>query len=162
MAIPVHKEYNFLQAAGFFYSPFAQLVGGMAEYIIGQFYDGNIFSIGMGPRVKVSSHFELEGYYGYNHARFPKRDQQLTTHLARLKILYIMDTKFSIAAFLQYNSLEKIYTGNIRLRYNPKEGKDLYVVYNDQLNGNRKREVPHLPFSSARTVVVKYMYTFGW
>ncbi len=34
------------------------------------------------------------------------------------------------------------------------------LVYNDLLNSNRKRETPHLPFTSARTVVVKYTYTF--
>lgn len=161
VAIPFGRDYDFFQAAGFLYSPFAQLVGGIAEYTIGRFYDGGLLSIGLGPRVKISSHFELEGFYGYNHARFSQRHQQLTTHLARLKALYMLDTKFSIAAFLQYNSLEEVYAGNIRLRFNPREGNDLYIVYNDLLNGNRKREIPHLPFTSERAVVVKYTYTFG-
>lgn len=160
VAIPIGKAYDFFQASGFVFSPFGQLIGGMAEYTIGQFYDGSLFSAGLGPRVKVSSHFELEGFYGYNHVRFPKREQQLTTHLARLKALYMLNTKFSIVAFLQYNSLEEVYAGNVRLRFNPKEGNDLYIVYNDLLNGNRKREVPHLPFTSERAVVVKYTYTF--
>ncbi|MCB9288143.1 MAG: carbohydrate binding family 9 domain-containing protein [Lewinellaceae bacterium] len=160
VAIPIGEEYDFFQASGFLYSPFTNLAGALVEYTVGQFYDGNLFSIGLSPRVKLSSHFELEGYYGYNYVRFPKRDQQLATHLARLKALYMLDTKFSIAAFLQYNSLDEVYAGNIRLRFNPQEGNDLYIVYNDLLNGNRKREVPHLPFTSARTVVVKYTYTF--
>lgn len=50
--------------------------------------------------------------------------------------------------------------GNIRLRYNPREGDDLYIVYNGLLNRNRKREAPHLTFTSERAVVVKYTYTF--
>lgn len=158
--IEMDKAYDFVQASGFFYSPFTRLAGLSAEYTIGQFYGGTLLSAGLGPRVKVSSHFELEGYYGYNFARFPDMDQQLTTHLARLKALYMLNTKFSIASFLQYNSLEEVYAGNIRLRFNPREGNDLYLVYNDLLNGNRKRETPHLPFTSARTVVVKYTYTF--
>lgn len=122
VAIPIGRDYDFFQAAGFFYSPFAQLVGGVGEYAMGRFYDGNLLSVGLGPQVKISSHFELEGFYGYNHARFSQRHQQLTTHLARLKALYMLDTKFSVAAFLQYNRLEEVYAGNIRLRYNPGRG----------------------------------------
>lgn len=152
--------YDFAQFTGMAYSPFGGLVGFFAEYAVGRFFDGHLLSISLNPRVKLSSHFELDGFYGYNFAHFSERAQQLNTHLARLKALYMLDTKFSIAAFLQYNSLEENYAGNIRLRFNPREGNDLYIVYNDLLNGARKREVPHLPFSSARTVVLKYTYTF--
>ena len=67
----------------------------------------------------------------------------------------------SIAAFLQYNSLNEIYIGNIRFRFNPKEGNDLYIVYNDILNSNRDRELPNLPFSSSRAIILKYTYTFN-
>jgi len=158
--IPIGQAYGFFQASGFAYSPFTNLVGTFAEYTIGQFYDGNLFSVGLGPRVKLSSHFELEGFYGYNRANFPKRGQQLATHLARVKALYMLNTKFSIAAFIQYNSLDEVYAGNIRLRFNPREGNDLYLVYNDLLNDNREREVPHLPFRSVRALVLKYTYTF--
>ena len=72
----------------------------------------------------------------------------------------MLNTKFSIAAFLQYNNVDEIFAGNIRIRLNPKEGNDLYIVYNDILNSNRERENPHLPFSSDRTIVIKYSYTF--
>jgi hypothetical protein len=50
---------------------------------------------------------------------------------------------------------------NARLRYNPREGNDIYVVYNDTLNGNRFREAPHLPVSSGRALMLKVSYTFN-
>ncbi|MCB9272844.1 MAG: carbohydrate binding family 9 domain-containing protein [Lewinellaceae bacterium] len=157
--IPI-GAYDFSNITGFAYSPYNSLVGFYSEFTAGRFYDGYLFSVGLNPRVKLSSHFELDGFYGFNHADFQERGQRLNTHLARLKGLYMLNTRFSVAAFLQYNSLESNYAGNIRLRYNPREGNDLYIVYNDLLNGGREREVPHLPFSSARAVVMKYTYTF--
>ena len=71
-----------------------------------------------------------------------------------------MNTKFSVSAYLQYNSLDEVFVPNVRIRFNPKEGNDLYVVFNDLLNNNRQRELPHLPKSESRVVVVKYTYTF--
>ena len=71
-------------------------------------------------------------------------------------------TKFSATAFIQYNSAADAVIGNIRLRYNPREGNDLYIVYNEALNSNRTREIPNLPFSSGRTILIKYSYTFNF
>ena len=70
--------------------------------MIGEFYDGKLFSLGLTPRVKVSSHLELEGFYLINFADFNERNQQFTAHVTRLKALYMLNTKFSVGAFLQY------------------------------------------------------------
>jgi hypothetical protein len=45
--------------------------------------------------------------------------------------------------------------------FNPKEGNDLYIVYNELLNCNRTRVSPILPLSDTRTLLVKYTYTFS-
>lgn len=160
VGIPV-GTYNFWQLQGFGATPFNNLVSTFFNFMIGEFYDGKLFSLGLTPRVKVSSHLELEGFYLINFADFNERNQQFTAHVTRLKALYMLNTKFSVGAFLQYNSLEKIYVGNVRVRFNPKEGNDLYIVYNDLLNTSRDREIPMLPFSSSRAIVLKYTYTFN-
>jgi hypothetical protein len=108
----------------------------------------------------VSPHFTLEGFYQYNRADFTERNNSFQSHIGRLKAEYQANTKFSVSAFLQYNSLDELFLPNVRLRYNPKEGNDLYIVFNDLLNSNRSREIPHLPRSDSRAIVVKYTYTF--
>jgi hypothetical protein len=65
----------------------------------------------------------------------------------------------SVNAFIQINSLSKVTAANFRLRYNWKDGNDLYVVYNETLN-NHGRNDPDVPFSDYRAFIVKYIYTF--
>lgn len=159
--VPLGK-YSFWQIQGFWASPFQNLFGVLSDYTIGGFFDGRILSTSLSPRVKLSSHWDLEGFYQYNDIYFSERAIGLKAHLARLKATYMLNTQFSVAAFLQYNSLEGVYTGNIRLRYNPKEGNDLYIVYNDLLNSKRKEHQPFLPFRSSRAILLKYTYTLKW
>jgi hypothetical protein len=49
---------------------------------------------------------------------------------------------------------------NLRFRYNFREGNDLWIVYNEGLNTDRRRELPVLPITEGRTVLLKYTYTF--
>lgn len=157
--VPV-GNYDFIQGMAVINSPFAGKAGFMANLMAGSFYDGSLVSIGLMPRLTVSSHLRLEGFYQYNQAKFSGRQQAFISHIGKLKAEYLLNTKFSVAAFLQYDSGEEVFVENIRLRYNPKEGNDLYIVFNDIINGNRERVTPRLPFSDNRAVVVKYTYTF--
>jgi hypothetical protein len=157
--VPV-GEYDFFQFSSMFFSPFGNLAGLAGNLAAGSFYDGNLITVSLSPRLKLSPRFQLEGFYQFNRGKFDKRGQAFNSHLGRLKAEYVANVKFSIAAFLQYNSLDEVFVPNVRLRYNPKEGNDLYVVLNDLLNSNRNREIPHLPFSESRAVVLKYTYTF--
>jgi hypothetical protein len=74
----------------------------------------------------------------------------------------MLSTKFSAAAFVQYSTVENAVSTNVRLRYNPREGIDLYVVYNDGWNTDRFGELPTLPLSTGRTLLVKCTYTFNF
>jgi len=127
---------------------------------VGPFYDGRRTSLGLTPRWNILSDLELSGTYQFNRVTFPGRDQRFTAHIARLRVLYMLSTKFSATAFIQYNSAIDAVIANIRLRYNPREGIDLYLVYNEGLNTNQYRQEPTLPFTSNRTVMLKYTYTF--
>jgi hypothetical protein len=49
---------------------------------------------------------------------------------------------------------------NSRLRYNPAEGHDLYVVWNHGLNSDLDIREPRLPRTDTRTILVKYSRTF--
>ncbi len=98
--------------------------------------------------------------YGMNDIRFKERDQQLLSHLFMFKVLYMYSTSVSASSFVQYNNQIDKAIWNARFRYNPKEGNDFYLVYNDYLNTSREDHVPVLPVSNQRTVLVKYTHTF--
>ena len=79
-----------------------------------------------------------------------------------MKGVMTLTTKTSLSAYIQYNTaVDKILT-NIRFRFNPREGNDFYLVYDEGLNTRLNREIPDLPFSSGRTFLAKYTYTFGF
>jgi len=107
----------------------------------------------------VSSRLALSATYEYNDIKFDVRDQAFDTHIARVKAQVSFSTKFSISSFIQYNSLNKAYLGNVRVRYNPREGNDLFIVYNTDVNADRMLENPTLPSFNQQSLLVKYSYT---
>ena len=93
---------------------------------------------------------------------FPDRDQEFTAHVGPLRLLAMLDVRYSIAAFLQYSSAADKAVTNIRLRYNPSEGTDLYLVYDEGLNLDRERQIPTLPRTSDRTIMLKAAVNTSW
>ena len=130
------------------------------EVQMGKFYDGNRTSIQLAPVWNVSSGLSLSATYEWNKVDFSSRNQSFIAHVGRLKALIMFSTKFNISSFIQYNSLDKLYFGNIRLRYNPKEGNDLFIVFNTDLNSERGLENPLLPLINQQSLLLKYTYTF--
>jgi len=127
----------------------------------GTFYDGWRVTLGLTPRWNVSPHLEVSGFYQFNKLMFGKRDQSLLGHVGRLKALVMLNVELSIATFLQYSSIIDRVIANIRFRYNPREGNDFYLVYDEGLNTDRYQEIPIHPVTSNRAVMLKYTYTFN-
>jgi hypothetical protein len=92
---------------------------------------------------------------------FSERGQEFTAHVLRLRALYMVDARLSASVFIQVNSAGRTVNGDVRLRYNPREGVDLYLLYDESLNSNRTRESPPLPLSANRRVLLKCSYTFA-
>jgi len=130
----------------------------------GSFYDGRRITFTLTPRANISAHLQLEGTYQLNRVEFPDRYQKFTGHIARLRTLAFLNVKHSFIAFIQYNSENNTIITNLRYHYNPREGNDFYIVYDEGLNTEREREIPILPPISNRTIMLKYNYTFniGW
>jgi hypothetical protein len=155
-------EYTFYALTGVYQSPQGGLFRLMSTFYVGSFYDGRRLSIALTPTWNVSSSLELSGTYELNRVTFSERGQEFTGQIARLRALVMLSTKFSISAFVQYASADDIVIGNFRIRYNPREGNDFYVVYDEGLNTDRSREIPALPHTSNRTLLLKYTYTFNF
>lgn len=127
----------------------------------GQFYDGTRLSMRFQPVWNISKHFELGGSYNFDRVKVKGRNLSMTNHIIGIKALYMFDTKLSVNAFIQYNTdCDGIIT-NFRIRYNPGEGNDLYLVFNEDRNTDLYREMPVLPVYNSRAVMIKYTYTFN-
>lgn len=103
-------------------------------YNWGTFYTGTIKTFGSEIGINISKRFNLNTSYTYNDINLPNahvRSNELVQH-----INYAFTTKLDVAFFVQWNSLEDLLFGNLRLHWIPKIGTDLYMVYNrgyDQL-----------------------------
>lgn len=126
----------------------------------GRFFDGNAVSLSLSPTWNVSRHLELGGQLEAVRIRFPSRDQKFDFVVGRLRTQVAFDTRASISAFVQYNSAADIVSANLRMRYNFREGRDLWIVYNEGINTDRQGSDPMLPVTDSRTLLLKYTHTF--
>lgn len=130
------------------------------DAFVGGYYDGNRMTIGLEPLWNIGSSLQLSLAYEYNHVKFPDRDQIFNGNITRFKALAMFTTKLSVSTFVQYNSAENGLTTNLRLRYNPREGNDFYIVLNEGKSTYRDIEDPRLPPFNNRSILLKYTYTF--
>ena len=115
----------------------------------------------MEPTWNVSKHLEIGAVTNFDWLEFKERNITQTNQIVGSKLVYMINTAFSFSGYLQYNtSVNEIMT-NLRFRYNPREGNDLYLVFNDGRNTNLDREIPRLPVYSSRSFLLKYTYTFS-
>ena len=154
-------RYEFIEFRGMISTPMSRKIYSMIMSKAGGFYDGYRASISFMPTWNISSSFHLNGTYQYNWIKFENRSQKFNGQIGRLKILYMYNTKLSVSAFIQYNSSNNVIISNFRLRYNPKEGNDFYLVFNEGRNTYPDTEIPALPKISDRTILAKYTYTFN-
>lgn len=129
----------------------------------GSFYDGTRVGVAFTPSWNPSRYIELGGGYELNRLTFNERDEDVTAHLARVKVQLALNTHIFFSTFAQYSNVADLATFNARFRYHFREGTDLWLVFNEGLN--MERDVvgrPRLPRSSGRTFMLKYTHTFIW
>ncbi len=92
---------------------------------------------------------------------FKSRNQQLTSNILRLRINTALNIHAFSGIFIQYNSLANQIVAQARIRYKFSEGRDIYLVYNENFNSDRENGLlPKLPGTQDRSIVVKFIYTF--
>jgi len=155
-------DYSFIGSEFRFGTSQARKISIRADANIGQFYDGNRIGFRVEPNFNVSSSLNLSAAYEFNAIRFPERETNnaLDIHSVNLKALYMFSTKLSASVLLQYINTEDDLITNFRLRYNPREGNDFYLVYNDYRGVSDKYIVPEPPKFFNKTIMFKYIHTF--
>lgn len=153
-------EYWYPSLEGMIVTPMTKRAWALLSLEGGGYYDGRYLSLTIMPSVSLSSSFVISGSYVLNKVDFSARNQQFLGHIGRLKALYMFNTKLSASAFVQYNSAVQTLSSNFRFRYNPREGNDLYLVYNEGTNTDLERDALKIPRMADRTLMLKYTYTF--
>ncbi|MEO1023139.1 MAG: DUF5916 domain-containing protein [Bacteroidota bacterium] len=133
----------------------------------GSFYDGFKWEGSVSPTWNLSTHLELGGSYNITYLDFPalsgREQTRFTAHLAQLRTQFALDKHASANAFIQFSNVAELVGVNFRFRYNFREGRDLWFVFNETANTNRDRVemgLPRLPFVQARTITLKYTHAF--
>ncbi|HYQ57855.1 MAG TPA: DUF5916 domain-containing protein [Draconibacterium sp.] len=153
-------DYSFWNLRGMLSTPRTSKIGARLGFNGGEFYDGNKYSIELTPDFNVSPSLQLSGTYEFDHIEFSSRNQKFTNHIARVKAIYMLNTKVSLSSFVQYNEMDNIVITNLRFRYSPRDGNDLYVVFNNLRNVEKAGTTPKLPKFINRTLMLKYTHTF--
>lgn len=127
----------------------------------GDFFDNKFYSFTNEIGGFVFPDLSLGLFYNYNPIFVGgwQAGNVRQVHLARLRFLYTISTKLSLSGFFQATSEGNVGLGNFRVRYNPREGVDLFVVYNNETSLDRfgQFEFNEVPLQS---LVAKFSYTF--
>jgi len=132
----------------------------------GDFYDGMRWSISPGLNYSLNKHFAFSMEYEYNSIDFPDAFSDngnglFVSNLVRFNASYFLSSQVSVKLLTQYDDLNNQLSSNLRFRYNPREGTDLYIVFNQGMNSNRNRMEPTLPVLNNQAVTVKFTKTFA-
>jgi hypothetical protein len=155
-------EYTFSGFEGRFGTSEANRISVRGDVYAGQFYDGNRVGFRSEFNINFSSSFILSPGYDFNHITFPDRETNnvLNIHAVNMKAQLMLSTKFSASVLVQYVNTEDEFIGNFRLRYNPREGNDFYLVYNDSRGFRDINMIPGNPPFQNKTIMLKYTHTF--
>jgi len=155
-------NYSFLGIEGRFGTSESRVISFRGDISGGQFYDGNRIGFEAESNINFSSSFKLSGGYEFNAIRFPEREvnNSLNIHSVNMKALYMFSTKLSATLLTQYVNIEDELITNFRFRYNPREGNDFYLVFNDFRSIANTYSIPERPKFFNKIIMVKYTHTF--
>lgn len=138
----------------------ARTVRGAVELTTGGFYDGNRWTVALRSGWSASRHIDISGQFELSRIRFPDRQAAYDAAVLRIRAGAALDSRLSAGALVQYSSAAKSGGGNARLRYNVREGQDLYVVLTV---GARWEASDFGDWAwTRRTFLAKYAHTLHW
>lgn len=133
----------------------------VAEIDVGAagYYGGMRYTAEVEPTINVSAHLQIGTEYSYNQIRLPD-GPVVHAHIARARIKSAVNRRLSMDGLVQYASTQQLLAGNVRIRYNAGEGRDIWLVFTERqqtrpLNA-RLRVAPE-----GRSVRLKLRYTFS-
>jgi len=141
-------------------APQGSLVQPNTSLEAGHFFDGRQVSLSVRPTWSFSRHLSLGTAYVLDHVTFPQRGQRFTNHIGQLRTELMLSKAASGLAFIQFNSAQSAVIANLRLHYKPREGNELYIVWNERLVDGHQTADPVRPERDERAILLKYSHTF--
>ncbi|WP_422349745.1 DUF5916 domain-containing protein [Flagellimonas sp.] len=126
----------------------------------GSFFDGENLEFRLSPEWSVNEHLTFEGSWRLNYLNFKEREVSEWINVPQLRVNWAYNLHLSGSITAQYNSIQDQVFTSARLRYNFRDGHNLYVVYNQDYNTDRMQFMPQLPRFNNQLVTLKYVYTF--
>jgi len=164
--IPV-GNYDFFEAKFAYDSPGNKRFSTKFNAGFGNLFDGTRSEFNIEPRFIANIHLELSGKYQITKLNFPsvqgREIEEFTAHIAQFRAQYAFNKKVSTSAFIQYGNIAELAGANVRFRYNFSEGRDLWLVLNEQsytVRNQRDLGLPRLPNLQSGSILLKYNHTF--
>jgi len=95
----------------------------------GGFYDGTRTDLSYRGRVELLPQLSLEPGIAVNWIDLPQGET--VAKLASVRSTYSFSPSMWVAALLQYNSTQGLFSSNLRFKWEYRPGSDLFVVYSD-------------------------------
>jgi hypothetical protein len=156
-------RYNFLSIYGYLYTTSPdRFLNLTLTSEAGTYYDGYKFSASLQPGLNIGSSVIISGNYQIDRVVFNERSQKYTNNIIGLRSTFMFTTKLTLTTYVQYNTFSHRVITNARLRYNPREGSDFYIVYNEGINSSARTNFLIDQGNENRTILLKYTYTFAF
>ena len=97
---------------------------------IQQIWDGELTAVTGGVALKGGSHLSLSASYTRSAADMPAGS--FVAHVTGVRVGWAFSTRLAAHVYAQYNSLDRRFVGNFRLRFIHRPGSDLYLVLNEE------------------------------
>ncbi len=165
--ITLPSKFYYMWAENFtFESPKNKRLIYSATITADKFYGGQRYSVAPELYGGVNKHISIKLNYLFTEINFPSSfsdngNGKYTSHLIAANVVYCFNTIFSLTGLVQYDDVSKVVGSNLRFRYNPKEGTDLYIVYNPNVNTSLNRYEPPLPSVAQQVFILKFTKTFS-
>jgi hypothetical protein len=139
----------------------ARTFGGAVSVWGGSAFDGWRANVSVEPNWNLSSHFGVGAVLRFHRIWFPDRGQEVVADEASIRFRAALNAKLSAEALVQYSAAADAMATNVRIRYRFAEGRDLFVV----LNENRDLEDRYgldtaLMGHADHQLLIKYSYAF--
>ena len=141
-------------------TPLGAWASGSLAGQFGEFYDGSFFSVALGSTLRPGSRLELSGTVELTRGRFPSGRPSLDSRILRTRAFYMFSSKFSASVLAQHSAVDDALSFNTRLRYNPREGVDVWLVYDGVSVDNATASPSTSSSVDGRSVMLKFCYTF--
>lgn len=123
--------YGFTDLVGTYGFGQQRRLSGSLSVQVGEFYDGHIAALTYSSgRLAILKQWSLEPSFTINHVTLPTGGFDSQVYRARTD--YGFSPRRFISALVQYSSADRLFSSNLRYRWEYRPGSELFVVYTDE------------------------------